>query len=54
MKMPKLCPTCGSRYIAAFGTGTQKVEEMVRREFPHAKYLGWIQIQLRIKVAIRK
>jgi primosomal protein N' (replication factor Y) len=39
VKMPKLCPTCGSRYIAAFGTGTQKVEEMVRREFPHARVL---------------
>jgi len=37
--MPKLCPTCGSPYIAAFGTGTQKVEEMVKREFPSARVL---------------
>nr|WP_066717847.1 primosomal protein N' [Clostridium sp. Marseille-P299] len=37
--MPKLCPVCGSRYIAAFGTGTQKVEEMVKREFPTARVL---------------
>ncbi len=36
---PALCPECGSRYIAAFGTGTQKVEELVRREFPQARVL---------------
>lgn len=37
--MPAICPACGSKYIAAFGTGTQKVEEMVRREFPGAGVL---------------
>lgn len=37
--MPKGCPECGSRFIAAFGTGTQKVEELVRREFPYARVL---------------
>lgn len=37
--MPKICPTCGSKYIAAFGTGTQKVEELVKREFPQARVL---------------
>ncbi|MFA9463878.1 MAG: primosomal protein N' [Velocimicrobium sp.] len=37
--MVKLCPTCGSPYIAAFGTGTQKIEEMVKREFPFASVL---------------
>lgn len=37
--MPKSCPVCASRFIAAFGTGTQKVEEMVRREFPEARVL---------------
>lgn len=36
---PKLCPECGSKYIAAFGTGTQKVEELVKREFPKARVL---------------
>lgn len=38
-KMPKLCPSCGSPYIAAFGTGTQKIEEITKREFPDAKIL---------------
>lgn len=37
--MPKTCPECGSKYIASFGTGTQKVEELVRKEFPQAKVL---------------
>ena len=37
--MPKLCPSCNSKYIAAFGTGTQKVEDMVKREFPMARVL---------------
>lgn len=37
--MPAKCPVCGSKYIAAFGTGTQKVEELVRREFPGARVL---------------
>ncbi len=36
---PKLCPACGSKYIGLFGTGTQKVEEAVLREFPEAKVL---------------
>ncbi len=37
--MPKVCPSCGSPYIAAFGTGTQKVEDLVKKEFPHARVL---------------
>ena len=37
--MPKLCPECGSPYIAAFGTGTQKIEEITQREFPNARIL---------------
>lgn len=36
---PTLCPSCGSKYIASFGTGTQKIEELVKKEFPMAKVL---------------
>lgn len=36
---PKRCPSCGSPYIAAFGTGTQKVEDYVKKEFPMARVL---------------
>ena len=37
--MPEKCPECGSPYIAAFGTGTQKVEEAVKKMFPNARVL---------------
>ena len=36
---PKTCPACGSKYIGLFGTGTQKVEEAVLREFPGVSVL---------------
>lgn len=39
VRMPERCPECGSPYIAAFGLGTQKVEEMLQRQFPMAKVL---------------
>lgn len=38
-RKPKVCPSCGSKYIAGFGTGTQKVEEYARKEFPDAVIL---------------
>lgn len=37
--MPKTCPECDSKYIAAFGTGTQKVEEAVKKMYPTARTL---------------
>ena len=37
--MPKKCPECGSPYIAAFGLGTEKVYELVKKEFPNARVL---------------
>ena len=37
--LPKICPSCGSKYIANFGTGTQKLEAMTREVFPSAKVL---------------
>jgi primosomal protein N' (replication factor Y) len=39
MRMPKTCPECGSPYIAPFGTGTQKLEEMTKKAFPEARVL---------------
>lgn len=36
---PAACPGCGSKYIASFGTGTQKVEELVKKEFPGVRVL---------------
>ncbi len=37
--MPKICPECGSKYIAPFGTGTQKLELACRNTFPKARIL---------------
>lgn len=37
--MPKNCPNCQSKYIAAFGIGTQKVEEAVHKLYPAARVL---------------
>ncbi|MBP5154544.1 MAG: primosomal protein N' [Lachnospiraceae bacterium] len=37
--MPDRCPECGSPYIGAFGTGTQKVETLVQKAFPEARVL---------------
>jgi primosomal protein N'' len=33
-KMPKACPKCSSSYFRQFGTGTQKVEEEIKKVFP--------------------
>ncbi len=38
-KNPDRCPVCSSPYIAGFGTGTQKVEEMTKKMFPKARVL---------------
>lgn len=38
-KKPAVCPVCGSKYIAGFGTGTQKIEESVKKLFPGARVL---------------
>ncbi|MEN6313112.1 MAG: primosomal protein N' [Clostridiaceae bacterium] len=34
VKMPSVCPKCGSSSIRQFGTGTQKVEEVLYKHFP--------------------
>lgn len=37
--IPKTCPKCGSKYIAAFGIGTQKIEAYVKSAYPAARVL---------------
>ena len=34
---PTVCPECGSKYIRYFGSGTQRVEEEMRKLFPDVK-----------------
>ena len=36
---PEKCPQCGSPFLRDFGSGTQKVEALVKQEFPHARVL---------------
>ena len=40
-KLPETCPECGSRRIARYGTGTEKVETEVKKLFPDAEVLRW-------------
>lgn len=39
IQTPRNCPSCGSPYIAGFGTGTQKVEAQLEKVFPTARIL---------------
>ncbi|MBQ9886229.1 MAG: primosomal protein N' [Lachnospiraceae bacterium] len=38
-KLPKICPACGSKNIAGFGIGTEKVETLTKQEFPEASVI---------------
>lgn len=35
----KLCPACGSKYIAGFKVGTQQIEDKIKELFPKARVL---------------
>jgi len=35
------CPQCGNLHIREYGAGTEKVEDLVRAEFPQANILRW-------------
>lgn len=37
--MPRTCPKCQSRYIRGFGAGTERVEEELKKLFPHLRAL---------------
>lgn len=39
MPSPEQCPECGSKFIGAFGMGTQKIVEMLQKRFPTARIL---------------
>ena len=40
-QMPKKCPDCGSSQIRQLGLGTERLEEVVQKEFPSARLLRW-------------
>ncbi len=37
--VPSVCPECSSKHIKFFGTGTQKIEEAINKQFPSAKII---------------
>ena len=37
--LPKICPNCKSKYLAAFGSGTEKLESICHSVFPKARIL---------------
>lgn len=39
VNVPAVCPSCGSKHIKYFGTGTEKIEQEVNKYFPEAKVL---------------
>ncbi len=36
-RVPKVCPNCGSEYLYFLGSGSEKVEDELRRHFPGAR-----------------
>lgn len=40
-QMPQKCPECGSTQIRQLGLGTERLEEVVQKEFPEARLLRW-------------
>ena len=40
-QIPRKCPECGSERIRQYGTGTEKVEDALKRQFPGARVLRW-------------
>jgi primosomal protein N' (replication factor Y) len=39
--IPTICPKCNSKRIRYFGTGTQRIEELVQEVAPRARLLRW-------------
>jgi len=40
-QIPQKCPNCGSPQIRQLGLGTERLEEVVKKEFPEARLLRW-------------
>lgn len=38
-ELTSICPKCGSKYVKYFGVGTEKIEQEIKKIFPHAKTL---------------
>ena len=51
---PRFCPRCGSKRIRYFGTGTEKVEQLVMKMFPRAKVMRMDIDTMRYRYAAEK
>jgi len=50
-KVPNRCPNCNSTQIREYGTGTERVEQEVLKDFPTARTLRWDSATTRQKGA---
>lgn len=41
MPVPESCPNCGNPHLSDRGYGTEKIEDLVRAEFPEARVARW-------------
>ncbi len=39
--VPEICPECNSKRIKYFGSGTQRLEEVIQQVAPHARLMRW-------------
>jgi len=53
-EVPRFCPRCGSRKIRYFGTGTEKVEQIVKKTFPRARVMRMDIDTMRYKYAAER
>ncbi len=54
MPRPRLCPSCGSKYLAAFKAGTEQIEEKLRELFPGVRTLRMDRDTVRTKDSYEK
>ncbi len=49
--MPRVCPQCNSERLREYGSGTEKVEALIKERFPQARVLRWDADTTRLKGA---
>ncbi|MEA3424111.1 MAG: primosomal protein N' [Bacillota bacterium] len=52
--IPKLCPTCSSKYFKYFGIGTEKIEEMIIKKFNNCKVIRMDSLSMSRKNALNE
>lgn len=52
--LPKICPSCGSKYLGGFKAGTQKIEMLVQQRFPQARVMRMDFDTTQIRMLMRR